>query len=112
MIRCGPTLGIAIGGVRPAVPDHGRASPHPRQHEGGAAGKVFISANPSVVVIPVPGLDPGINPGIARVDEVRGDPRIKSGDDVIPNRHPGTYRAMTRIVVPDATLRGRRWRTI
>jgi hypothetical protein len=34
-----------------------------------------------VIVIPVPGLDPGINPGIASTGGVRLDPRIKSGDD-------------------------------
>jgi hypothetical protein len=34
-----------------------------------------------VLVIPVPGLDPGIDSGITPIDGVRGDPRITSGDD-------------------------------
>ena len=35
----------------------------------------------SVGVMPVPGLDPGINPGATRTAGVHGDHRVKPGED-------------------------------
>jgi hypothetical protein len=113
MILCGPIFGIATAGVRIAIPRHGRVRPH-RHRNQGTAGEVFGPAYRPVLVIPVPGLDPRINPGIPPHSVAPGDPRIKSGDDgdLYPNRYLGIYRTITRVAKSASTPVGARWQTI